>query len=392
MANLLAGEGVVQLNALPYSPPGPVVRFLPAPLIRARAEVLNPHNCLDLNRTARMALYGVLAFFDIKRPSEPVFASREKLCAEALLGSQPTLYRALAYLVTKGYIRREQGRRLGKDTYGQYSVSRIWLEQKALQLLGLDTKTTAKKMPQSNQTIDSKNEDVSQQNGFYSQGPSINVTDRLQESEHSTSPQLSSKEQPPFKSHDTPDKGRVGGFSERKVDSKTGLPAELTRLMDLGLSKARICALMKQAREHGNGGQLGAITATAWKRLQELEHPQAVFAYISKLAKQKKDYRRLQEIEELSEDKGRMPDALARRLNAKLPIFVERAKGMMLVTRSGRSLGIVQVLSSSSFVSLIDEKGARRTMPLNAKVVQMWEEGEYMLRSPGFSKESCSAN
>lgn len=393
MANMLACEGVAHLDALPYSVPGPIVRYLPAPLIRARAEALNPRNCLDLSRTSRMALYGILAFFDIRKPGEAVFASREKLCAEALLGSQPTLYRALADLVTRGYIRREQGRRLGKETYGQYSVSRIWLEEKALRLLGLlDGKAAAKNAPNQDKglSVDNvpKEEGAGPAKAAFPQGPSITVTDRLQDSELSPSPQLYSKEQPPRSQLSQAGKGWAGESLEKRIDSKTRLPAELVRLMTLGLSKARICGLMKQAREHGNGGKLGAIVALTWCRLQKLTKPQEVFAYLSKLVKQKKDYNRLVEIQGQYEDKDRMPKAVLERLKAKMQVFLARAKGMLLVTRSGRALGIVQVSRDSAYVDLIDDKGTRRTMTINAKVIEMWEEGDYVLRTPGLVVES----
>lgn len=82
----LAYEDGVRPDASTYRPT-PKARFLPAPLIRARAEVFDPRNCLDLNRVARHALFGILAFFDVRRPAEPVFASRESICAESLLGS-----------------------------------------------------------------------------------------------------------------------------------------------------------------------------------------------------------------------------------------------------------------------------------------------------------------
>ena len=120
--NTTACEGLLQPCPAIPSIPAPRVRYLPAPLIRARVAALDPLNCLDLARTARMALYGILAFFDIRRPTEPIWPKRETLCAEAMLGSQPTLYRGLAQLEQMGYITREQCRLRNSDQFGQFHI------------------------------------------------------------------------------------------------------------------------------------------------------------------------------------------------------------------------------------------------------------------------------
>lgn len=368
MPNTLACEGFSYPPPLPS--PGPKARFLPAPLIRARAEAMSPKNCLDLNKVARQALYGILAFFDIKRPTEPVFASRDSICAEALLGSHPTLYRGLAQLVAKGYIRREQGRRFSKVAYGQYSISRIWLEDKALHLLGLVTQ----KPPgiDSNTAPDSN----------YPQTPPLKVRDRLQENEHSPKPQLSMKEQPPRNGHHDSN-AKQGESSERGIDKKTRLPTELLQLITLGLSRSRVCALMKIARDHGNGGKLGAIVSLVWGRIQKFKSTEA-FAYLAKLAKAKKDYRRLLELQGQHEDKHRMPATEIKRLKGKLPAFVERAVGMVVATRAGKILGTFRSggAESGGYIEGADTNGVRRTLPVNLALVAQWEEGDIVLRHP----------
>ena len=115
----------------------PVPRFLPAPLINARAAVMNRLYCQDLSQTARQVLYGVLAFFKLGHPEQPVFASRETLQAETLLSSRSKLFRGLQEAEDKGYIRRAQVRTWGKRCYGQFSRSHIYLLDKALTMLGL---------------------------------------------------------------------------------------------------------------------------------------------------------------------------------------------------------------------------------------------------------------
>ena len=382
MPNILACEGVSHSYSPPL-PPGPKARYLPAPLIRARAEAMNPRNCLDLNRTARQALYGILAFFNIRQPGDPVFASRESLCAEALLGSQPTLYRALAHLVTKGYIRREQGRRYGKETYGQYSVSRIWLEEKTLDLLGLAGGRTAdrKQAPNEAEAFNAEGQDAMSPRESCPQGPSLISRDRLQENELSPSPQLSLKEQPPKSASSDAGEKRGGGSSGKGIDPKTRLPVELLPLTNLGLSRGRICLLMARARDNGNCGQLGAIVTLVWPQISKLNGV-AVFAYLSKLVKQRKDYARLVKIQDQYEDKGHMPQHLADRLNEKIPAFLERSKGMILVSRSGELLGQVKNHASGGFVESIDDRGVRRMMPVNPRLIEMWEEGDVVLRQP----------
>jgi hypothetical protein len=119
--------------------PGPVPRFLPAPLINARAAVLNRQFCQDLSRTARKVLYGVLAFYTLGHPEKPIFAFRETLLPETLLDSRASLYRGLQEAEDKGYLRREQVRTWGSRCYGQFSRSHIFLLDKALVMLGLES-------------------------------------------------------------------------------------------------------------------------------------------------------------------------------------------------------------------------------------------------------------
>lgn len=127
----------IRLNAGRGDCDGPRPRFLPAPLINARAAVMNRLYCQDLSQTARQVLYGVLAFFKLGHPEQPVFAFRDTLQAETLLSSRSKLFRGLQEAEDKGYIRREQVRTWGVRCYGQFSRSHIYLLDKALTMLGL---------------------------------------------------------------------------------------------------------------------------------------------------------------------------------------------------------------------------------------------------------------
>lgn len=387
MPPALAYEDGVRPDASTYRPT-PKARFLPAPLIRARAEVFDPRNCLDLNRVARHALFGILAFFDVRRPAEPVFASRESICAESLLGSQPTLYRGLAHLVTCGYIRREQSRRLSRQAYGQYAVSRIWLEEKALRLLGL----LDPEPKQGRARVSARLERAASYSGKspgYSQGPSLTARGRLQEEELSPNTQHSSNEQPPEASAGEPQANSAGGSLPRfPIDRRTGLPEDLARLLSRGLSKSRVCALMRIARESGNGGMLGTVVDLVWHSLERL-HGDAVFAYLAKLVRQRKDYPRMLQIRDSHEDGREMGPAHAARLNEKVPMFLDRYAGFELITREGMVLGVIRRLGTNGLVEGIDERGTWRSTPVNARLIERWEEGVFRVRS--LSADSVSA-
>jgi len=129
----------IRLNAGQRDSDGPRPRFLPTPLINARAAVLNRQFCQDLSRTARKVLYGVLAFYTLGHPEKPIFAFRETLLPETLLDSRASLYRGLQEAEDKGYLRREQVRTWGSRCYGQFSRSHIFLLDKALVMLGLES-------------------------------------------------------------------------------------------------------------------------------------------------------------------------------------------------------------------------------------------------------------
>lgn len=137
---------------------GPRPRHLPAPLINARAAVLNRQFCQDLSRTARKVLYGVLAFYTLGRPDKPIFAFRETLLPETLLDSRASLYRGLQEAETKGYLRREQVRNWGTRCYGQFGRSHIYLLEKALVMLGLELKKTNWPISPQNPEFSAKNQ------------------------------------------------------------------------------------------------------------------------------------------------------------------------------------------------------------------------------------------
>jgi hypothetical protein len=404
---------------------GPKARFLPAPLIRARAAAFDQTICSDINRTARHVLYGILAFCNVKQPTSAIFASRETLCSETLLGSHPTMYRGLALLVEKGYIVREQARRVAHATYGQYHISRIWLQDKALQLLGLlvssrpQSKThqiaacaipvdhsaqhkPTTQMSEPEGTVTALTENFSHERKatsqalssptskgvaapdkkiVYLQGPSLTMSARLHKKELTTKEQLLIEEQPA--TNPIFAKPMILGkpLNKNDIDRRYRLPSELVPLLALGLSKARVCGLMSLARRNGHGGKLGVVMKLVWQRLQELQNSGAVFAYLATLLKQKKDYTRILAIQHTHDDPTRMAQSDVTRLTEKLPEVLDMFDGMEVVTRAGKMLGVLtRTALDAGYVEGVDNHGVRRSLPVNLRFVAAWEEGELTIR------------
>lgn len=380
--------------------PAPKVRFLPAALVRARAAALDPYNCLDLDRTARMSMYGILAFYDRHKPLDAVFARRETLLAETMLGSLPTLFRGLATLEKQGYITREQGRRLSRAEYGQYAISRIWLTRKALVMLGLPVpavldgarqgKIDEEAMAWGDQPtvrVDGESaglpEDVVFQEADlvehqvdYPQRPSLSLIDGIQESERSPGLQLPKVEQPLSVQGKTERPGGVGE-SSAKTDGKSRLPAELVPLMELGVSKARICLLMRIARQAGNAGKLGDAVKLVWGRICT-KRGKEVFAYLAAVVRQQRDFARTLMIQ--APNPTTVTASEGQRLGDKLRDLLGRCSGMEVIGRAGRMLGILRVSGESGYIEGYDETGVRRTMPANVRFAKAVEEGSLLLR------------
>ena len=369
---------------------GPKARFLPAQLIQARAEALNPRNCQDLTRTSRQALYGILAFFNIRNPTEPIFASRETLCAEAMLGSQPTLYRALADLVTLGYIRREQSRCWGKSTYGQYSVSRIWLEDKALRLLKLvpetiSTKETCDSDHVTNNTFsDQKSEQLITQNTTanlrpttltppsFQQQPSITLRDGLLMSEPTKGKQPI-QEQPAPSASTQPPAPCNSDFVQKNKKQKFNIPPELHVLQTLGLSEIRICALMKQARQAGIPNTLGVIVKTTWYRLEKLRSS-ALFAYLTTLIRQPKDWVSLANKKEQEQQQALQAQTEKQETTHKLRTLSKHYVGQMALHIDGRNLGVLFASGQALWLKHV-EQGIEKLLPVNKSFIAAWLAG-----------------
>lgn len=315
----------------------PVARFLPEPLIRARAAVFDPLNCLDINMTARRALYGVLAFFNLAHPTKEVFASRDVLRAEALLQSSSTLYRGLADLQTSGYIVRRQLRRHRPDVFGQYHISQIFLTEKALVLLGL------KKVIHNSRHL--KMEDGLQDK---------ELTKRNKSSSKSTAGQP-----------DSPQKAQI--------DRATSLPVDLVPLLRLHVKKSEICYLMKLARTSGK--MLSDVVKVVGHRVEHLRG-RAVVAYLRAMLDKHLDYAWLAKEQSEQAKRARQEEGA----KAKLAALDQRYDGYAVVDQAGQPIGVFVAASTPTGTHVI--QGSSGSMPVNLTFVRAWAAGKIHLRPP----------
>lgn len=231
---------IQETSGVTIAPP----RHLPSPLIAARAAAMHHLNCLDLNLTARRALFGILTFVSIKSLSKEIFPRRDTLRQEALLGSEGSLYRGLATLESKGYITRHQKR---QTRTGKFHISPIFLTEKAIALLGL-------------KELIHKYRSIKMEDGHIK--------------ERTTKPQSY---------QNTSSKADSVG----PIDKKTHLPTEVMPLLQLDVKKSAICMLMKQAKT--NGKRLSDLITVVWHNIYGLRDREVV-AYLLSLMPQNLDF------------------------------------------------------------------------------------------------------
>ena len=217
---------------------------LPLALIQAQQLCFQKTAVMDLGRTARATLSGILAFVKVRSPMSVIWPKKSTLCEQARLNSNSSLYRGLAELFAKGYIERETQLRNMRN--GRFHISRLHLTQKAINLLNLGTKGVNKKVihnPPSSKMGDGYIKNI------------VKPTPSLEESpdqQNSFLNQASKKQ------------------SIQRIDPKTNLPKQLVKLTQLGLSPKTICWLMKRAKQKNK--RLEDVMNFSWKYLQPLAY------------------------------------------------------------------------------------------------------------------------
>lgn len=308
-------------------------RFLPAPLIEARASVFDPLNCLDLNLTARRALFGILTFLNIANKTKAIFPRRDTLRAESLIQSDATLYRGLAQLEAKGYISRQQ-KRNNRD--GKFYLSPIALTSKALALLGLD------KVIHNKPSLSVRGGHIKKE-----------LTTDKQSLKKTTSKQDSSK--------------------NSEIDGKTRLPSELTPLLNLDVPKSAICWLMSQCKKHGK--RLGDVYKVVEGNVKPLRG-KAVVAYLMALIKKDIDFKWLAKDQS---DKTQDSEKAAE-IKAEATQLDARYNGFEVVRKDGSVIGVFEAGKAADSLAFVHSSNG--SVPVNQAFVRAWIEGLVRLRAP----------
>lgn len=375
-------------------------KYLPAPLIRARTAVMHHAFCQDLSRTARQVLYGVLSFFTLGRPDQPVFAFRDKLLPETLLGSRSALYRGLQEAEDRGYIRREQVRLRGSRVFGRFTRSHIWLETKALVMLGLATPPICLPEPDGDrlEAINAWESPEGATNlldpeagrsgteslieavlidpeATYPQQPSINMGHGIQESEPTLELQL--KEQL-HEQQRIPNRPLSKNFDD-EIDKATRLPKEVLPLQQLGVSRTLICSLMGFAKSQGQQGKLGTVIKLFWRNIEGLRG-RSVFAYLRKILGQKRDFARMLQLQAADTIDGTLAADSVRRLEEKLALLLQRGDGWQVRNTKGELIGTLRSNGENGHVEGFDHKRGRYAIPANARLMEAVEEGRLVFR------------
>lgn len=305
-------------------------RPLPAELIIARAEVFNHLNLLDLNQTARRALFGILTFANLKNPQQDIWPARDLLRAESLLQSEATLYRGLKRLETAGYITRQQ-----KHGWidGKFMGSIIKLTEKAIVLLGL------KKV--------------------IHKTPSSKVRGGFLYKEHSTEAQSLQKTV-----------GEPKPLQKPKFDKKAGLPSDLVFLLDLGVIKSGVCKLMKLAK--ASGKFLSDVVTTVRHRIEEMRENE-VYAYLLSMIGKPLDFAWIAKGKDAESAIGHEQKVL----KSKLESLDTRYNGFEVVNENGNVIGIFEAASGGGTSYIRSERGSR---PANLQFAKEVHEGIVYLR------------
>lgn len=283
---------------------------LPLLLIQAQHLCFQKTAVMDLGRTARAALSGILAFVKVRSPMSVIWPRKDTLREQARLNSESSLYRGLAELFEKGYIQRET--QLRNTRNGRFHISRLHLTEKAIHLLNLSkTKKVINNSPSS------KMGDGYIENVVNNLTPSIEESPGAQNS-FSTSSQKNQGIQ--------------------KLDPETNLPKPLVKLTQLGLSPKTICWLMKLAKQKNK--RLEDVMNFAWKYLQPLasEGTQTIKAYLVALFSKNQDF--AFQVKQAKEDEKNSQSTVNR--NKQIRYIIENNQGYYVLNQNNKPIGIIE--------------------------------------------------
>lgn len=240
-------------------PTGPTT--LPLPLIQAQLLCFQKTAVMDLKKTARAVLSGILAFVSVRTPSKKIWPKRETLRVQSRLNSEASLYRGLAELEQKGYVSREE--QLHHKRNGRFHISRIGLTEKAIHLLNLSDKK------------------------FIHNPPSCEMRDGHIENVVNDS---TSKEESPLQENSSRNKASLQKQPTNDIDPHTRLPKPLVKLTALGLTPKTICWLMREAKQHQK--RLEDVMNYAWNYIEPLaaKGSKNIKAYLRALIGKNQDF------------------------------------------------------------------------------------------------------
>ena len=304
---------------------------LPLLLIQAQHLCFQKTAVMDLGRTARAALSGILAFVKVRSPMSVIWPKKATLREQARLNSDSSLYRGLAELFKKGYIERET--QLRNTQNGRFHISRLHLTEKAIHLLNLNKTKKVINNPPSSKMGDGYIENV--------------VNDLTPSIEESPDAQNSFSYQSAKKQ------------SIQKLDPETNLPTPLVKLTRLGLSPKTICWLMKLAKQKQK--RLEDVMNFAWKYLHPLadKGTQTVKKYLIALINKNQDFsfqvKQAQIDEEISQAKVDR--------NLLIRSIIQNKQGHYVTNKNNQLIGLIEGETVRFFASK-ETEFKERYMPI----------------------------
>lgn len=321
-------SGVPQASSCPL--------YLPERLVAARAAALDRLNCLDLSRTARQALWAILAFCNSKQPKRNIYPSRDTLLRACPCMSERTLYRGLALLEKAGYIvRRQLRKQIGRWRTGEFHLSVINLTDKALALLGL--------------------------NAVIHNDRPASLADGYKE-ERSKEKRQSLKR--------ATEKPAIETSAPRLPSSR--VPKDLEILLAHGLRRTGIWKLMRLATQSGK--RLSDIVAVIRHRLSAIYGDGSVYAYLHSLIRKDLDYAHAAKV--LNEE--RQTVRCAEEVRAKLKSFDYRYHGFSVLRRDGTLLGVLETDVGLYGTSTI--RTQQGSIPLNQQFIEALSNGNIQIQ------------